>query len=141
MVLTVVPICRNSPCSGRPSTSRAMRWARSPLATAPMTRATSTVGRARSLMREFTNSARLAQAADVAHASHAARADGLLPSTGGHVGRLRPAGPAWSGAIAGSESALEISPAPKVRRAEHVLFSNRRGRSISVPLARVYLLL
>ena len=41
IVLTVWPIRRNSPISGRPSMSSGMVWERSPLATAPITRATS----------------------------------------------------------------------------------------------------
>ena len=49
IVLTVRAVRRNSPCSGRPSTSRAIVWERSPLATAPMTRAVSLVGCTRSL--------------------------------------------------------------------------------------------
>jgi hypothetical protein len=44
MVLTILPMRRNSPRRGRPSVSSSMVWLRSPLATAPMTRATSTVG-------------------------------------------------------------------------------------------------
>ncbi len=44
MVLTMRAVRRNSPASGRPSSSRAMVWERSPLATAPITRAVSVVG-------------------------------------------------------------------------------------------------
>ena len=44
MVLTTLPMRRNSPLSGRPSISTAIVCDRSPLATAPITRATSTVG-------------------------------------------------------------------------------------------------
>ena len=44
MVLTILPIRRNSPRSGRPSMSRTMVCDRSPVATAPITRATSAVG-------------------------------------------------------------------------------------------------
>ena len=44
IVLTVLAVRRNSPSSGRPPTSRAMVWERSPLATAPITRAVSLVG-------------------------------------------------------------------------------------------------
>ena len=44
MVLTTLPMRRNSPRSGRPSISTAMVCERSPLATAPMTRETSAVG-------------------------------------------------------------------------------------------------
>ena len=44
IVLTTLPIRRNSPRRGRPSISICMVWPRSPLATAPMTRATSVVG-------------------------------------------------------------------------------------------------
>ena len=62
IVLTVVAVRRNSPCSGRPSTSRAMVCERSPLATAPMTRAISLVGWTRSSMRLLTDSTRAAQA-------------------------------------------------------------------------------
>ena len=44
IVLTILPMRRNSPRSGRPSISTVMDCDRSPLATAPMTRATSAVG-------------------------------------------------------------------------------------------------
>ena len=44
MVLTTLPMRRNSPRSGRPSISTVIVCDRSPLATAPMTRATSVVG-------------------------------------------------------------------------------------------------
>ena len=44
MVLTLRAVRRNSPCSGRPSISSAMVLDRSPLATAPITRAISVVG-------------------------------------------------------------------------------------------------
>ncbi|CAN5761757.1 hypothetical protein BH20PSE1_BH20PSE1_04410 [soil metagenome] len=56
MVLMVLAVRRNSPVSRRPSISRAMVWLRSPLATAPMTRATSVVGWTRSTMRLLTAS-------------------------------------------------------------------------------------
>ncbi len=48
MVFAVFAVRRNCPSSGRPSTSSAMAWDRSPLATAPMMRAISVVGRTRS---------------------------------------------------------------------------------------------
>ena len=48
IVFTVLAVRRNSPFSGRPSISRAIVCERSPLATAPMTRATSVVGWTRS---------------------------------------------------------------------------------------------
>ena len=54
IVLTVRPMRRYSPRSGRPSISSAMCWDRSPSATASITRAISAVGRARSSMRLFT---------------------------------------------------------------------------------------
>ena len=44
IVFTTLPMRRNSPRSGRPSISTVMVWERSPLATAPITRATSAVG-------------------------------------------------------------------------------------------------
>ena len=44
IVLTILPMRRNSPRSGRPSISTVIDCERSPLATAPMTRATSAVG-------------------------------------------------------------------------------------------------
>ncbi len=44
MVLTTLPMRRNSPRRGRPSVARSIVWLKSPFATAPMTRATSTVG-------------------------------------------------------------------------------------------------
>ena len=44
IVLTILPMRRNSPRSGRPSISTVIDCDRSPLATAPMTRATSAVG-------------------------------------------------------------------------------------------------
>ena len=44
IVFTTLPMRRNSPRSARPSISTVMDWDRSPLATAPMTRATSAVG-------------------------------------------------------------------------------------------------
>ena len=51
---TVLPMRRNSPISGRPSMSSAIVCERSPLATAPMTRATSLVGCTRSPIRVLT---------------------------------------------------------------------------------------
>ena len=48
MVLTILADCRNSPLSGRPSTSSRTVCSRSPCATAPMTRVTSRVGHSRS---------------------------------------------------------------------------------------------
>ena len=48
MVLTMVADCRNSPCSGRPSTSSRTVWIRSPCATAATARVTSRVGQSRS---------------------------------------------------------------------------------------------
>ena len=48
MVLTMVAARRNSPLSGRPSTSSRAVCSRSPCATAPMTRVTSVVGHTRS---------------------------------------------------------------------------------------------
>src|SRR5580658_7353957 len=54
MLLTVVPIRRNSPRTGRPSISRAIFCDRSPRATAVMTRATSLVGATKSEMSWFT---------------------------------------------------------------------------------------
>ena len=44
ILLTVLAVRRNSPCSGRPSTSSAIVCDRSPCATAPITRAVSLVG-------------------------------------------------------------------------------------------------
>ncbi len=54
IVFTVLAVRRNSPSSGRPSTSRAIAWERSPLATAPITRAVSTVGWTRSWISPLT---------------------------------------------------------------------------------------
>ncbi len=54
MVLTILAMRRNSPFTGLPSTLRAMLCERSPLATAPMTRATSLVGCTRSAIMELT---------------------------------------------------------------------------------------
>ena len=51
IVLTSLAERRNSPLSGRPSTSRSMDCPRSPFATAPIVRATSVVGRTRSSSR------------------------------------------------------------------------------------------
>ena len=62
MVFTVVPMRRNSPCRGVPSCSSGIRCERSPLATAPMTRATSSVGRTRSPVSVLIDSIRSAQA-------------------------------------------------------------------------------
>src|SRR5438105_100960 len=53
---------RNSPFTGWPSIFSAIFWERSPSATASMTRATSVVGRARSSIREFTESRLVPQA-------------------------------------------------------------------------------
>ena len=58
IVLTVWPTRRNSPLRGAPSCSSGIRCERSPLATAPMTRATSSVGRTRSPMSVFIESIR-----------------------------------------------------------------------------------
>jgi hypothetical protein len=62
IVLTVRPMRRNSPRSGRPSISSAMCWDRSPSATATMTREISVVGRPRSSMSELMARAWSAQA-------------------------------------------------------------------------------
>src|SRR5687768_1231778 len=51
MLLTSLAERRNSPSSGRPSTSSAIAWPRSPLATAPTARVTSVVGQTRSSIR------------------------------------------------------------------------------------------
>ena len=48
MVLTMLAERRNSPSSGRPSTSRRTVWVRFPWATAAIARVTSVVGRSRS---------------------------------------------------------------------------------------------
>ncbi|OWK21049.1 hypothetical protein AJ88_21440 [Mesorhizobium amorphae CCBAU 01583] len=55
MVLTILPMRRNSPRSGRPSISTIIVWERSPFATAPMTRATSAVGWTMSSIRSLTD--------------------------------------------------------------------------------------
>ena len=52
---------RNSPLSARPSTSSSIDWPRSPLATAPMVRAISVVGRTRSSISVFSDSTFVAQ--------------------------------------------------------------------------------
>ena len=54
MVLTIIAVRRNSPSSGPPSISSAIDWERSPLATAPITRAISWVGGTRSSISELT---------------------------------------------------------------------------------------
>ena len=61
IVLTVRPIRRYSPRSGRPSISSTMCSVRSPCATASITRAISAVGRARSSTSAFTERAPTAQ--------------------------------------------------------------------------------
>ena len=62
MVLTIREVRRNSPSSGRPSTSSGIVCDRSPRATAPMTRAVSLVGSARSPISALTESIEAAQA-------------------------------------------------------------------------------
>src|SRR5689334_6756311 len=54
ILLIVLAVRRNSPSSGRPSTSRAIVCERSPCATAPITRAVSDVGCTRSSISAFT---------------------------------------------------------------------------------------
>ena len=54
---TVLAVLRNSPCSGRSSTSMAIVCERSPCATAPITRAVSLVGCTRSSIKPFTDAA------------------------------------------------------------------------------------
>ncbi len=61
MVLAVVAERRNWPRKGRPSTSSAMFCDRSPLATAPITRAISVVGRTRSSISALTELMMVAQ--------------------------------------------------------------------------------
>ena len=61
MVFTTLPMRRNSPRRGRSSFSRSMVWDRSPLATAPITRAISAVGWTMSAMRVLTASTLAAQ--------------------------------------------------------------------------------
>ena len=56
ILLMVLAVRRNSPSSGRPSTSSAMLLLRSPCATAPITRATSLVGCTRSSISELIDS-------------------------------------------------------------------------------------
>ena len=56
IVFTVVPMVRNSPLSGWPPILSAIFCERSPSATAPITRATSVVGRTRSSMRALSAS-------------------------------------------------------------------------------------
>ena len=69
IVFTVRAVRRNSPLRGRPSLSSSIFWERSPLATAPMTRAVSLVGWTRSAMRAFTDSS------DAAHAPRTSPSD------------------------------------------------------------------
>ena len=64
MVFTTRAVCRNSPFSERPSTSSAMVCDRSPLATEPMTRATSVDGCTRSPISPLTDSRHSAQRPD-----------------------------------------------------------------------------
>ena len=61
MVFTTLPMRRNSPRSGRPSISTVMLWERSPLATAPITRATSAVGWTMSSMSSLTERTAVSQ--------------------------------------------------------------------------------
>ena len=61
MLLTVVPMRRNSPLTGWPSISSAIFWVKSPSATALMTRATSVVGCTRSPMSALTEPTLAAQ--------------------------------------------------------------------------------
>ncbi len=61
IVLTVLPMRRNSPLTGRPSISSAILRVRSPWATASMTRATSMVGCTRSLMSALTETTAVRQ--------------------------------------------------------------------------------
>ena len=56
ILLIVLAVRRNSPCSSRPSTSSAIDFDRSPCATAPITRATSEVGCTRSSISALTHS-------------------------------------------------------------------------------------
>ena len=73
MVLTMREVRRNSPSSGRPSISSGIVCDRSPRATAPMTRAVSLVGSARSAIRALTESIDAAQAPVRRRARRAAR--------------------------------------------------------------------
>ncbi|MGY4373601.1 hypothetical protein ACVWZ3_001240 [Bradyrhizobium sp. i1.3.6] len=61
MVLTMVADCRNSPRSGRPSTSSLTVWSRSPCATAATARVTSRVGHRRSSISVLTEPSMSAQ--------------------------------------------------------------------------------
>jgi hypothetical protein len=78
IVLTSLAERRNSPFSGRPSTSSSIDWPRSPLATAPMVRAISVVGRTRSSMRVLSESTVVAQPAHRARQRHALLQPALL---------------------------------------------------------------
>ena len=69
IVFTTLAVRRNSPVSGRSSISSDIVWVRSPLATAPMTRATSVVGCTRSETSVLTDSTAVL---------HAPSADGQL---------------------------------------------------------------
>ncbi len=62
ILFTVLAVLRNSPSSGRASKSSAIVFDKSPLATAPMTRAISLVGCTRSLIMALTESMVPAQA-------------------------------------------------------------------------------
>ena len=62
IVFTTLAVRRNSPVSGRSSISSDIVWVRSPLATAPMTRATSVVGCTRSDTSVLTDSTAVAHA-------------------------------------------------------------------------------
>src|SRR5689334_18473396 len=56
IVLTIRALFKNSPSSGRPSTSRLTVWVKSPLATAAIERVTSVIGQTRSEMSVLTDS-------------------------------------------------------------------------------------
>ena len=81
IVLTVFAVRRNSPWRGRPSRSRAIVWERSPLATAPITRAVSRVGWTRSEMRALTFSTDSAQEPDTSPSEARSEMRPSLPTT------------------------------------------------------------
>ena len=143
IVLTTLPMRRNSPRSGRPSISSCMVWPRSPLATAPITRATSVVGCTRSPIMAFTESMQEFQA-PVAAGSFARSP--ILPSLPTTVATRSSSRVKVSFRLAMSLNASAISPSTPVqsrgKRAEKSPFRNARkvfsssfGSSCAVPVA------
>ncbi len=125
IVLTVRPMRRYSPRSGRPSISSAMCWDRSPSATATITRAISVVGRPRSSISELTARWPSAQEPSSPSSSRRSVSRPSRPTTR-LIRRRSRCCRSWSATT--SLNASATSPAAPARRGSRTLRSPPRTR-------------